>query len=189
MSKPSNVIVLDRDGVINLDSSDYIRTPEEWIPVPGSIEAIARLSSAGVRVAVATNQSGIGRGYYDEQILAQMHDKMNSLVRRAGGQIDVICFCPHRPEDNCDCRKPATGLLEQIEEQIGLPLVGNVFVGDTLKDIQAAIAYQMQPVLVRTGKGRDAEQQLTAGSFSSPVAVPVYDSLADVVDNYYFNRD
>lgn len=185
MSSTSNIIVLDRDGVINLDSDDYVKNPDEWIPVPGSIDAIARLASAGVSVAVATNQSGLGRGYFDEYALAQMHNKMHELVESAGGSIAAVCYCPHTPEQQCACRKPGTGLLEQIEEQLGQPLTGSVFVGDSLKDIQAARAYHMQPVLVRTGKGSVTEQQLTEQSDS----VPVFDSLADVVENYYFNRD
>ena len=185
MVSASNIIVLDRDGVINRDSDDYIKSAEQWTPLPGSIEAIARLSSAGVKVAVATNQSGIGRGLFDEAALTQMHNKLRGLVADAGGSIAAICHCPHRPDEGCECRKPATGLLEQIEEQLGQPLVGCVFVGDTIKDVQAALAYRMQPVLVRTGKGAAAEKELA----SLAEKVPVFDSLADVVASYYFNRD
>lgn len=177
MSSPAKIIVLDRDGVINLDSKDYIKTVDEWRPIPGSIEAIATLSRSGYKVAIATNQSGIGRGLYDELALAQMHGKMQDLVEAAGGTIDTVCYCPHTPETACRCRKPATGLLEQIAAEMGDSLTGCLFVGDSLKDMQAAIAYAMQPILVRTGNGEKTETQLE----QFDVKIPVYDSLADVV--------
>ena len=176
MSSPAKIIVLDRDGVINVDSRDYIKTVDEWRPIPGSIEAIAALSKSGYRIAVATNQSGIGRGLYDELALAQMHGKMQDLVEAAGGTIHTVCYCPHTPETNCRCRKPGTGLLEQIANEMNASLTGCLFVGDSLKDMQAAIAFAMQPILVRTGNGEKTERQLD----QLGVDVPVYDSLADV---------
>ncbi len=177
MQSAANIIVLDRDGVINHDSDDYIKSADEWLPVPGSIEAIASLSQAGYRVAVATNQSGLARGLFDEYALARMHSKMLCLVEEAGGQIEAVCYCPHAPEENCDCRKPGTGLLEQIQNELSAPLSGSVMVGDSLKDLQAALAFGMQPVLVRTGKGMATELRL--GELES--TVPVFDSLTDFV--------
>ncbi|WP_281647330.1 D-glycero-beta-D-manno-heptose 1,7-bisphosphate 7-phosphatase [Parendozoicomonas sp. Alg238-R29] len=154
-----NLVILDRDGVINEDSDDYIKSPDEWHPIPGSIEAIAKLSQAGYTVAVATNQSGIGRGYYSLETLQAMHHKMNSLVKAAGGKISCICFCPHTPDDHCDCRKPKPGLVHQIEKQLSCNAKGAWFVGDTAKDIEVAQACDCQPVLVNTGKGQRTLQK------------------------------
>lgn len=184
MSSPANIIVLDRDGVINHDSKDYIKTVDEWRPIPGSIEAIASLCKAGYRIAVATNQSGIGRGYYDEIALAQMHGKMRDLLEEAGGCLHTVCYCPHAPNENCNCRKPATGLLEQIGAELNDSLDGCVFIGDSLKDMQAAIAFRMRPVLVRTGNGVQTEKQLH--QLSSDVLV--YDSLSEAATEIILNR-
>lgn len=177
MSASGNIIVLDRDGVINVDSDDYIKSEQEWIALPGSIEAIATLCAAGFSVAVATNQSGIARGLFDTYELARMHSKMQLLVEEAGGCIATVCYCPHAPDADCRCRKPGTGLLEQIQAETGLSLKGCAFVGDSLKDLQAAIAFDMNPVLVRTGKGKATEEKLG----QLPVDVPVFDSLSDYV--------
>lgn len=147
------LIILDRDGVINYDSEDYIKNEEEWIPLPGSIEAIANLSRAGFIVCVATNQSGLGRGLFDEFALARMHELMCTLVEKQGGQISAIFFCPHGPDAGCECRKPKPGLLNQIEEQFQQPVADSWFIGDTEKDIDAALAKQCRPILVTTGKG------------------------------------
>ncbi|MDY6984270.1 MAG: HAD-IIIA family hydrolase, partial [Pseudomonadota bacterium] len=124
MSEPAaaKLVILDRDGVINEDSDDYIRTLAEWIPVPGSIEAIAHLSRAGYKIGVATNQSGLARGYFDEITLANMHAQLCELVEEAGGQVDTICYCPHGPDEGCRCRKPAPGLLEQISAELQIPV-------------------------------------------------------------------
>jgi D-glycero-D-manno-heptose 1,7-bisphosphate phosphatase len=146
-------IVLDRDGVINQDSDDYIKSLEEWIPVDGSIEAIASLSQAGFRVAVASNQSGIGRGYFDIGTLNQMHDRLLNLVSDAGGHIEGIFFCPHTPDENCECRKPKPGLLLDIQRRLQFNLDETIFVGDSLKDIEVALAVNAKPILVKTGKG------------------------------------
>lgn len=154
------VVILDRDGVINEDSDNYIKSPDDWFPIPGSIGAISRLTQAGVRLGVATNQSGLARGLFDEFTLAQIHQKMLNTVEQAGGLIEAVCYCPHHPDDSCRCRKPETGLLEQLSEQFARPLDGVPFVGDSLKDIQAARKFSMQPVLVRSGKGKETEQKV-----------------------------
>lgn len=170
------LIVLDRDGVINYDSDAYIKTVDEWQPLPGAIAAIARLHQAGWTVAVATNQSGLARGYYDEAELHAMHDKMSALLAKQQADIGLIAFCPHGPNDGCDCRKPNTGLLLQIAEHYDSSLEGVWFVGDSLRDLQAAVAVGAQPVLVKTGKGADtARKDLPAGTL-------VFDDLAAVAD-------
>jgi D-glycero-D-manno-heptose 1,7-bisphosphate phosphatase len=177
MAEPatSRLVVLDRDGVINEDSDAYIKSPEEWQPVPGSIEAIARLCQAGFQIAVATNQSGLARGYFDEVTLANIHNLMLDLVEQAGGSIATICYCPHHPNDACDCRKPLPGLLNAIEAELDLSVAGAWYVGDTLKDVQAARAKHCQPILVRSGKGRATEAAL---SDSERAALPIVDDLA-----------
>lgn len=175
-------VVLDRDGVINQDSDDYIKSPDEWIPVPGSLDAIARLTRSGYRVVVATNQSGIARQLFDEYALARIHHKMCSMVEDAGGLIDGVFYCPHAPDANCTCRKPATGLLLQIEQEFACSLESCFFIGDTLKDVEAARAHGCRPVLVRTGKGVGAEQELLSEGLQS---VPVFDDLAQAVQQLF----
>lgn len=147
------LVILDRDGVINQDSDAYVKSPDEWIPLEGSIKAIVRMSQAGYRIFVATNQSGVGRGLFTEDALAAMHDKMLSLVEAEGGRIDGVYFCPHHPEDGCDCRKPAPGLLLEIERFLGEPLSDVPIVGDSERDLQAALSVGGMPVLVETGNG------------------------------------
>jgi len=169
------LVILDRDGVINEDSDDYIKSVEEWEPVPGSIEAIARLSKAGYLVAVATNQSGLARGYFDEITLANIHNLMNALVEDAGGNIAAVCYCPHHPDAGCECRKPLPGLLNEIETTLGVPVAGAWYVGDSLKDIQAARNKACRPILVRSGKGRSTEARL---SQEDRQQLPVFDDLA-----------
>jgi D-glycero-D-manno-heptose 1,7-bisphosphate phosphatase len=146
-------VLLDRDGVINEDSDAYIKSPAEWIPIPGSLEAIAALNGGGFRVAVLTNQSGVGRGLLDLPALYAIHGKMLSMVEAAGGRIEHIFFCPHGPEDGCRCRKPNVGLFEQFAEQFGADLRDVPAIGDSLRDIQAAQAVGASPILVETGKG------------------------------------
>lgn len=148
-----SLIVLDRDGVINHDSDEYIKSPEEWIPIDGSLEAIAQLNRNGYRVVVATNQSGIGRGLYTIDTLFEIHKKMYRMLAEVGGSLEGVFFCPHAPEQGCDCRKPKPGLLREIERRLGITLKGVPVVGDTLRDLQAARAVGAAPVLVRTGKG------------------------------------
>lgn len=173
-----SIVVLDRDGVINQDSDAYIKSAEEWQPLPGSIDAIARLSKAGHLVAVASNQSGLGRGLFDEYALAQMHGKMHALVEDAGGNIAMVCFCPHQPGEGCLCRKPATGMLEQIQEQLHIPLAGHFFIGDSEKDLVCAANFGMRPVLVRTGKGATTENEV--GDRFPDLAV--FNDLAEAVE-------
>ena len=148
------LIVLDRDGVINYDSAQFIKSPEEWRPIPGSLEAIARLNHAGFRVVVATNQSGIGRGLFETDTLMAIHDKMLKALAQAGGHIDAIFFCPHTNADNCDCRKPKPGMFREIAARFNVDLAGVPAIGDSLRDLQVAATVGAQPMLVLTGKGR-----------------------------------
>ncbi len=147
------LIILDRDGVINFDSEQFIKNPEEWRPIPGSLEAIARLNQAGYRVVVATNQSGIGRGLFDMPMLNAIHDKMHKSLALVGGRIDAIFFCPHTNDAQCDCRKPKSGMLEEIAARYGVSLAGVPAVGDSLRDLEAAARLGASPYLVLTGKG------------------------------------
>ena len=151
-SNPIKLVVLDRDGTINEDRDDYVKSADEWVPIPGALEAVARLHQAGWHVVVATNQSGLGRGLFDMYTLNEMHAKMNALLAPLGGRIDAVFFCPHAPEDQCRCRKPLPGLFEAIGERFGVEMAGVPAVGDTLRDLQAASAVGCTPHLVRTGK-------------------------------------
>ncbi|MBL6904083.1 MAG: D-glycero-beta-D-manno-heptose 1,7-bisphosphate 7-phosphatase [Pseudomonadales bacterium] len=171
-------IVLDRDGVINQDSDDYIKSAEEFVPIAGSIEAIAKLSAAGFRVFIATNQSGLARKYFDEDILSEIHHLLCSMVEQLGGTIDGIFYCPHHPDDNCNCRKPRIGLLEQIESEFACELAGSYFVGDSLNDIQVAEAFGCKPILVRTGKGTLTESVLESNGVAD---VRVYENLSSAI--------
>ena len=154
------LVILDRDGVINHDSDEFIKTPAEWLPIDGSVDAIAKLSNAGFTVAVATNQSGIGRKLLDTQALDSMHDKLRTLVKDAGGEVGQIAYCPHHPDDGCDCRKPAPGLLKQLSNCYGIPLDGVPFVGDSERDLEAARAVNARPMLVLTGDGEKTAAEL-----------------------------
>ena len=149
---PTKLIILDRDGTINEDRDDFVKSPEEWVPIPGALEAIARLNHAGWHTVVATNQSGLGRGTYDMAALNAMHIKMNQLLAKQGGRIDAVFFCPHAPEDVCTCRKPLPGLFVQIGERFSVDLKHVPVVGDSLRDLQAGVAVGCEPHLVRTGK-------------------------------------
>lgn len=180
------LILLDRDGVINEDSDNYIRSADEWQPIPGSIDAIARLSRAGFSVAVCTNQSGLGRGYFQLADLNAMHEKMRALVEQAGGAIAGIYYCPHLPDEHCLCRKPLPGLIDQAAADLNLEASGAVFVGDSLKDLQAAIARDCQPVLVKTGKGQATLKKLS--EHSSLSEVPVFANLAAFVGWFLNDR-
>ncbi len=154
------LLILDRDGVINYDSDAYIKTVAEWIPLPGALDAIARLSRAGWTVAVATNQSGLARGYYSVPTLESMHQVLRDEVQQRGGAIGLISYCPHGPDEGCACRKPLPGLLTQIAEHYQTALDGVWFVGDSLRDLQAAVAVNAQPVLVCSGKGEQTREKL-----------------------------
>ncbi|WP_447587824.1 D-glycero-beta-D-manno-heptose 1,7-bisphosphate 7-phosphatase [Aquipseudomonas campi] len=170
------LLILDRDGVINQDSDDYIKTLDEWIPIPGAIAAIARLSKAGWTVAVATNQSGLARGYYDLATLEAMHARLRQLVAEQGGELGLIVHCPHGPDDGCECRKPKPGMLRQIAAHYHTNLTGIWFVGDSSGDLAAAQAVDCQPVLVKTGKGeRTLAKPLPAGTL-------IFDDLAAIAD-------
>ena len=159
MAQIKPIILLDRDGVINQDSSEYVKSVDEWIPLPGSIKSIAALSKAGFQVFVVTNQSGIARGYYDEATLHAMHDKMSQLVEEEGGSIAGIEYCPHGPDDHCACRKPKSGMIEAIETKLGLSFETTpaIMIGDSLRDLQAGNARGCAPVLVLTGNGRETQ--------------------------------
>lgn len=170
------LLILDRDGVINQDSDDYVKSAEEWVPLPGSLAAIAQANRAGYTVAVATNQSGIGRGLFDTAALEAMHDKMQRALAAIGGSVDRVFYCPHRPDEDCDCRKPKTGLLEQIAAHYRVDLSGVPLIGDSRKDLDAALAVGARPMLVRTGKGAATEAGLPADS-----PIPVYNDLAGAV--------
>ncbi len=172
------LVILDRDGVINEDSDAYIKSPAEWVPVPGSLEAIARLTAAGWRVVVATNQSGIARGLFDLETLGRIHARMHRAVAEAGGRIEAIFFCPHGPDEGCRCRKPAPGLLEEIAARYRTTLEGVPVIGDSARDLEAARAAGARPVLVRTGKGRRTE----AAGGPALEGVPVHDDLAAAVE-------
>ena len=171
------LVILDRDGVINEDSDEYIKSPEECTPIPGSLEAIARLNQAGYRVVVATNQSGIARGLFDLDTLHRIHDKLHRRLAVVGGEIEAILFCPHGPEDACGCRKPEPGLLKELAARLQVSLEGVPAVGASLRDLQAARAVGALPILVRTGKG---ERTLAKGEGLD--GVRVYADLSAVVD-------
>lgn len=147
------LVILDRDGVINYESDAYIKSPEEWRPIPGSLEAIARLNRAGFTVVVATNQAGVGRGLFSAATLAAIHQKMQAAVEQTGGRLAGIFVCPHAPWDNCSCRKPKPGLYQQIAEQLKVTLRHVPVIGDSLRDIEAAESVGARPILVRSGYG------------------------------------
>ncbi|MHB9116795.1 MAG: D-glycero-beta-D-manno-heptose 1,7-bisphosphate 7-phosphatase [Burkholderiales bacterium] len=171
------LVILDRDGVINFDSDQFIKNPDEWKPIPGSLEAIARLNQAGFRVVVASNQSGVGRGLFDMATLNAIHDKMHKLLAQYGGRIDALFFCPHTADDKCACRKSKPGMMAEIAQRYGLALSGVAAVGDSLRDLQAAEKAGAQPILVRTGKG---EKTLAAGDI--PTHTLVFSNLAEAAE-------
>jgi D-glycero-D-manno-heptose 1,7-bisphosphate phosphatase len=172
------LIILDRDGVINHDSDAYIKSEEEWIPIDGSLEAIARLNHSGYTVVVASNQSGLARGYFDIETLSSMHRKMDDMLLKVGGQVDAVFYCPHGPDDGCGCRKPKPGMLLDIGQRFNVPLKDVTFIGDSIADIKAASNANAQSMLVRTGKGVKAEKILKAEGKDT---IPVYDNLAAAV--------
>ncbi|MGH8751054.1 MAG: D-glycero-beta-D-manno-heptose 1,7-bisphosphate 7-phosphatase [Burkholderiales bacterium] len=167
------LVILDRDGVINHDSAQFIKSPDEWKPIADSLDAIARLNQAGYRVVVATNQSGLGRGLFDMTTLNAIHDKMHKTVALHGGRIDAIFFCPHAQELNCACRKPKTGLFQEIAQRFNVNLSGVPCIGDSLRDLQAADAVSAQPILLLTGKGTKTRE---AGGL--PANTQIYPDLA-----------
>ena len=173
------LIILDRDGVLNQDSDAYVKSVDEWIPIPGSAEAVGKLCKAGYTVAIATNQSGLARGYFAEADLAAMHDKMVALAAEHGGEFAHIAYCPHGPDDHCDCRKPLPGLIHQIEQALDVSAKAAWMIGDSIRDLEAGAAAGCQTALVRTGKGEKSEYKLT--SHDSLSEAPVFDDLQSFV--------
>jgi len=178
-----SLVILDRDGVINHDSDDYIKSPDEWQPLPGSLEAIARLCRADYTVVVATNQAGVGRGLFSLEMLIRIHRKMASSIRDKGGRLNSVFFCPHSPADQCGCRKPKPGMLLEISDRLGIRLSGVPVVGDSLRDLEAAAAAGAMPVMVKTGRGRLTQEKLSQGELSHTLGqTPVYADLAAFTD-------
>jgi D-glycero-D-manno-heptose 1,7-bisphosphate phosphatase len=167
------LVILDRDGVINRDSDQYIKSPDEWRPLPGALEAIARMNHAGFRVVIATNQSGVGRGMFEMATLNAIHEKMHRALALASGHVDAIFFCPHTADAQCECRKPKAGMLKEIAVRFGIDLAGVPCIGDSLRDLIAADAAGAQPILVLTGKG---ERTLREGGF--PANTVIFPDLA-----------
>ena len=175
---PMKLIILDRDGVINVDSDQFIKSPAEWKPIPGSLEAIARLSQAGYRVVVASNQSGIDRGLFDMDTLNSIHEKMHKALFAVGGRVDAVFYCPHTADSDCNCRKPKPGMFERIASCYNLDLTSVPAIGDSLRDLQAAATAGALPMLVLTGKG---EKTLADGDL--PEDTLVFKDLAAAVDD------
>ena len=174
------LIILDRDGVINHDSDEYIKSPQEWLPIDGSLEAIARLNHADYRVAVATNQSGIARKLFSMDDLVDMHNKMHQLVTEVGGHIDAVFFCPHAPRDRCDCRKPKPGMLIDVAKRFKTHLSDVHVIGDSIRDLQAASTAGALPILVKTGKGEKMVDGLAEFGLSD---TPIFADLSAAVDH------
>jgi len=188
------LIILDRDGVINHDSADYIKSADEWIAIDGSIDAIARLYKAGFTVVVATNQSGLARGKFDLDDLEAMHGKLTGLVEEQGAELGAIFYCPHHPDDNCKCRKPMPGMIDAIEAEFNISAEGFYFVGDSLRDLQAAVTKGCKPILVKTGNGEKTLTQLANVSLQtdapqvSPEQIQVFNNLAAAA-NFIISND
>ena len=182
------LVILDRDGVINQDADDYVKSVEEWQPIPGSIEAIAQLYQSGFTIVVATNQSGLSRGLFDLEALESMHAKLNTLVESAGGEITAIFYCPHSPENNCNCRKPKPGLIDAIENELSISVLGCPLVGDSIRDLQAGISKGCDPILVKTGKGAGTYRLLQQRPNPKFDDLKVFDDLAAaahyIIENY-----
>jgi len=170
-------IILDRDGVVNYDSDEYIKSPDEWIAIPGSLDAIAELNRHGYQVLVATNQSGVARGFYDLEILDRIHEKFMHELAAVGGHVDEIFYCPHHPDEKCPCRKPQPGLFYQMQQKYPLNLAETYFIGDSLSDVQVARLVGCKPILVQTGKG-----EKTLAQHAEVAGVPYFPNLAKAVD-------
>lgn len=186
-SSKRTVVVLDRDGVINQDSADYIKSPDEWHAMPGSIDAIAKLRKAGFEIAVATNQSGVARGLFSVDTLRAIHQKMLAQIQAAGGCVQRIFFCLHGPDDQCNCRKPKPGLLLQAAEYFACGFDNMIVIGDSERDLLAADAVKARSILVRTGNGRKTERKLRAQH--SAENLEVYEDLAAAADALIAERD
>lgn len=172
------LVILDRDGVINQDSANFIKNPNEWVPIAGSLEAIALLNQQGFRVALATNQSGIARGLFDMVALNAIHDKMHKALAQVGGRIDALFYCPHAADANCDCRKPKTGMIKEIGRRFSIDLKDVYAVGDALRDLQAFSVAGCQPILVLTGKG-----EATFKADNLPASTLVFADLAQATQH------
>jgi|TARA_B110000116_G_scaffold133452_1_gene115651 D-glycero-D-manno-heptose 1,7-bisphosphate phosphatase len=177
----TKLVILDRDGVINVERSDFVKSADEWIPIEGSIDAIARLHSAGFTVVIATNQSGLARNKFDLDDLEAMHAKFTNLVLDASGEIGAIFYCPHKAEDNCYCRKPKAGLIEAIEAEFNASAEGMPFVGDSLRDLQAGLLKGCDPILVKTGNGEKTLGEISNCSDFDGIKVTSFDNLAAAV--------
>ena len=169
--RQNQFVLLDRDGVINEDSDHFIKTPDEWVPIPGSLDAIALLNKHHYKVAVITNQSGLARGYYDLAMLEKIHAKMHKLTQQHGGKIHAVYFCPHGPDSQCECRKPAPGLLRQFSRDNNIALKNIPFIGDTIRDIQAGRAAGAYPILVKSGKGQKTLAE------NPDINIPIFENL------------
>lgn len=180
MPSPHKLVIVDRDGTINIDSDDYIKSADEWQPYPNALHAIARLNHAGWHVVVATNQSGLGRGLFDMSTLNAMHEKMHRSLATVGARVDAVFFCPHTPEEACACRKPGSGLFEQIKDRYGRNLDGVANVGDSLRDLQAGAALGCEPHLVLTGKGQAFRDRPLTDQF--PANTHVHEDLLAFAD-------
>jgi D-glycero-D-manno-heptose 1,7-bisphosphate phosphatase len=182
------LIILDRDGVINIERADYVKSADECVPIAGSIEAIARLHRAGFTVVVATNQSGLARGKFDLDDLEAMHEKLTQLVEEQGAELGAIFYCPHHPDDKCKCRKPMPGMVDAIEAEFNISAEGFYFVGDSLRDLQAAITKGCKPILVKTGNGEKTLAQLADVSLQTDAPqisieqIQVFNDLAAAAD-------
>lgn len=177
------LVILDRDGVINQDSANFIKNPDEWIPIPNSLEAIALLNQHGFHVAIATNQSGIARGIFDMETLNAIHDKMHKALASVGGRIDAVFYCPHYIDDNCDCRKPKDGMVREIDKRFPVDLKNVYAVGDALRDVQAFSTGGCKPILVRTGRGEETLAESKSPEKSLPKNILVVADLAEAVQH------
>ena len=180
------LIILAHDGVINHGSDEYIKSVDEWEPIPGSLQAMGRLFQAGYTLVIVTNQSGIARGFYDIETLHAMHSKMGRMLEQYGGHVDAVFFCPHGPKDDCDCRKPKDGMFQEIIKRYQCDLKNVPAIGDTLRDLQAAKSAGAEPILVKTGKG---ETTIASTGFSELEGVAVYNNLAEFADAVLMESD
>jgi len=184
MQKQYQVVILDRDGVINEDSDEYIKSPDEWHAIPGSLEAIAKLNKAGLKVVIATNQSGVARGLFSIATLRKIHQKMQNELAKIGGHIDDIFYCPHHPDDNCACRKPQPKMLLDILQKYDCwgdrPVALTLFIGDSFKDIQTARKVGCDVILVKTGKGNKTLKE----HHNELKDIPVYKDLLQAINSF-----
>ncbi len=177
-------VILDRDGVINYESRAYIKNKDEWQPLPGSLEAIARLTNAGYKIFITTNQSGVGRGYFTEEILHDIHNTMLAKLAEKGGAIEKIYYCPHHPEDKCTCRKPLTGMFDKLSQEynVNLQAINATYIGDSLRDVEVGLAAGCKFYLI-AGLGGDGHETLTKLTPQQKQQIEVFTSLAEAVDN------